>query len=103
MTDQRQSHITAPSGHCHERKDGNARLAKNLLQQHLFVFYPGSLFMVGLGRVELPTSPLSGVRSNQLSYRPAPDALSSSFLYEPTGHYLRSFSVGLSKLNSSTV
>ena len=27
--------------------------------------------VVGLGRVELPTSPLSGVRSNQLSYRPA--------------------------------
>ena len=27
-------------------------------------------FMVGLGRVELPTSRLSGVRSNQLSYRP---------------------------------
>ena len=27
--------------------------------------------MVGLGRLELPTSPLSGVRSNQLSYRPA--------------------------------
>ena len=26
--------------------------------------------MVGLGRVELPTSPLSGVRSSQLSYRP---------------------------------
>jgi hypothetical protein len=28
------------------------------------------LNMVGLGRFELPTSPLSGVRSNQLSYRP---------------------------------
>ena len=28
------------------------------------------LFLVGLGRFELPTSPLSGVRSNQLSYRP---------------------------------
>ena len=28
------------------------------------------LTMVGLGRFELPTSPLSGVRSNQLSYRP---------------------------------
>ena len=27
--------------------------------------------LVGLGRVELPTSPLSGVRSSQLSYRPA--------------------------------
>jgi hypothetical protein len=26
--------------------------------------------MVGLGRFERPTSPLSGVRSNQLSYRP---------------------------------
>jgi hypothetical protein len=26
--------------------------------------------MVGLGRIELPTSPLSGVRSSQLSYRP---------------------------------
>ncbi len=26
--------------------------------------------MVGLGRVELPTSRLSGVRSNHLSYRP---------------------------------
>jgi hypothetical protein len=28
------------------------------------------LTLVGLGRFELPTSPLSGVRSNQLSYRP---------------------------------
>ena len=26
--------------------------------------------MVGLGKLEFPTSPLSGVRSNQLSYRP---------------------------------
>ena len=26
--------------------------------------------VVGLGRVELPTSALSGLRSNQLSYRP---------------------------------
>ena len=27
-------------------------------------------YVVGLGRIELPTSRLSGVRSNQLSYRP---------------------------------
>jgi hypothetical protein len=27
-------------------------------------------YLVGLGRFERPTSPLSGVRSNQLSYRP---------------------------------
>ena len=31
--------------------------------------------VVGLGRFELPTSPLSGVRSNQLSYRPEVAAL----------------------------
>ena len=30
--------------------------------------------LVGLGGVEPPTSPLSGVRSNQLSYRPAGSA-----------------------------
>ena len=29
--------------------------------------------MVGLGRLELPTSRLSGVRSNHLSYRPSPE------------------------------
>ena len=28
------------------------------------------IILVGLGRVELPTSPLSGVRSSHLSYRP---------------------------------
>src|SRR5208282_2938499 len=30
----------------------------------------GSMGLVGLGRLELPTSPLSGVRSSHLSYRP---------------------------------
>ena len=34
------------------------------------VLYVFRLGLVGLGRFELPTSPLSGVRSNQLSYRP---------------------------------
>ena len=29
--------------------------------------------LVGLGRLELPTSRLSGVRSNRLSYRPFGD------------------------------
>ena len=33
--------------------------------------------LVGLGRFERPTSPLSGVRSNQLSYRPKNSALAS--------------------------
>jgi hypothetical protein len=38
--------------------EGNAEIAE------------GSRKMVGLGRLELPTSPLSGVRSSHLSYRP---------------------------------
>ena len=33
------------------------------------------LILVGLGRLERPTSPLSGVRSNHLSYRPEPVSL----------------------------
>ena len=36
-----------------------------------------SLIMVGLGRLELPTSRLSGVRSNRLSYRPDAFAFAS--------------------------
>ncbi len=34
------------------------------------VYLTPAVKVVGLGRFELPTSPLSGVRSNQLSYRP---------------------------------
>ena len=34
--------------------------------------------MVGLGGFEPPTSPLSGVRSNQLSYRPADRSLNQA-------------------------
>ena len=41
-----------------------------------------SVCLVGLGRVELPTSPLSGVRSNQLSYRPS--ILVELIGFEPT-------------------
>ncbi len=35
-----------------------------------WLLYSSFLGLVGLGRIELPTSPLSGVRSSQLSYRP---------------------------------
>ena len=35
--------------------------------------------LVGLGRFELPTSPLSGVRSSQLSYRPSHPPLRAGF------------------------
>lgn len=47
---------------------------------------PFWVLLVGLGRFELPTSPLSGVRSNQLSYRPGFVFRSRSFpLVELTG------------------
>ena len=37
---------------------------------------------MGLGRFERPTSPLSGVRSNQLSYRPGPDYDTLNYRYQ---------------------
>ena len=51
-------------------------LAKQVLSQLSYSPMPNynarvpTAKLVGLGRFELPTSPLSGVRSNQLSYRP---------------------------------
>ena len=73
---------TNRSGVCHcglspggARRDRTADplLAKQVLSQLSYgpVRFPIGETMVGLGRFELPTSPLSGVRSNQLSYRPA--------------------------------
>ena len=64
-------------------KDGGAErdrtadlmLAKHALSQLSYspIMWVPAAEVVGLGRVELPTSPLSGVRSNQLSYRPKAD------------------------------
>ena len=53
-------------------RTGDPLLAKQVLSQ---LSYSPTFRMVGLGRVELPTSPLSGVRSNQLSYRPVSERL----------------------------
>ena len=56
-------------------RTGNLRLAKPALSQLSYIPKPilacRCRSVVGLGRVELPTSRLSGVRSNQLSYRPS--------------------------------
>jgi hypothetical protein len=38
--------------------------------QSSIINHPSSMKKVGPGRFELPTSPLSGVRSSQLSYEP---------------------------------
>ena len=42
--------------------------AKQVLSQ--LSYTPFMIYLMGLGRFELPASRLSGVRSNQLSYRP---------------------------------
>ena len=48
---------------------------------------PWILELVGLGGVEPPTSPLSGVRSNQLSYRPGGQRrVALKRAYQPTKH-----------------
>jgi hypothetical protein len=54
-------------GGAEEDRTPDPLLAKQVLSQ--LSYSPGKC-VVGLGRFELPTSPLSGVRSNQLSYRP---------------------------------
>jgi len=48
---------------------------------------PGSESLVGLGRLELPTSRLSSARSNQLSYKPEPQSQKP----EPTSRSIQNF------------
>src|SRR3984893_16168324 len=42
----------------------------SVIETSLFREKPHSIKVVGLGRLELPTSRLSSARSNQLSYKP---------------------------------
>ena len=62
---------------CEQARNGDDRLrtdglrsASAALSQLSYIPLPNPFADVGLGRVELPTSRLSGVRSNHLSYRP---------------------------------
>ena len=50
-------------------KNGGRLIKYGSTERCLFSFYSGK--MVGQGRLELPTSRLSVVRSNQLSYKPS--------------------------------
>ena len=56
---------------------------------HKVIIFPRPAydFLVGLGRVELPTSRLSGVRSNQLSYRPIEKKLRTLHLRRIDTHF----------------
>ena len=60
------------SGGAERDRTADPLLAKQVLSQLSYSpnEWAPAAKMVGLGRFELPTSPLSGVRSNQLSYRP---------------------------------
>ncbi len=46
------------------------KILRSVLLHMSNILTPSSAKVVGLGGFEPPTSPLSGVRSNQLSYRP---------------------------------
>ena len=65
-----------PAGGGSRIRTGDILLAKQTLYQ---LSYTPKGFMVGLTRIELVTSSLSGTRSNQLSYTPI------SVLVEPKG------------------
>ena len=60
-----QRRITENGGAEEDRTPDPLR-AKQVLSQLSY----GPIVLVGLGGLEPPASPLSGVRSNQLSYRP---------------------------------
>ncbi len=60
-------------------RTGGLLVANQALSQ---LSYSPIQVMVGLGRLELPTSPLSGVRSSHLSYRPGGSATYTSLSWE---------------------
>ena len=76
---------THAGGDNRDRTD-DLRLAKPALSQLSYIPETNVIIrrepeiepMVGLGRFELPTSRLSGVRSDQLSYRPELDRAADS-------------------------
>jgi hypothetical protein len=88
-------------------RTGDLKLAKLALSQlsygppKLNGLGPSNKGMVGLGRFELPTSPLSGVRSNQLSYRPVPRALTGQMAAGGVTCQLRLYSARALALISS--
>ena len=71
------SRSTKPSGGARRDRTDDLMLAKHALSQLSYGPVPEDercsalIMMVGLGRLELPTSRLSSARSNQLSYKPS--------------------------------
>ena len=79
--------IPYESGGAERDRTVDPLLAKQVLSQLSYSPIANSIAddvkVVGLGRFELPTSPLSGVRSNQLSYRPDGPGLPPRGIREP--------------------
>ena len=79
-------------------RTGDLKLAKLALSQLSYGppkierLGPKRKGMVGLGGFEPPTSPLSGVRSNQLSYRPVPRAQTGQMAAGGVTSQLRQYS-----------
>ena len=76
--------ISRASGGARRDRTDDLMLAKHALSQLSYGPKPEALMwrganMVGLGRLELPTSRLSSARSNQLSYKPELYARPASF------------------------
>ena len=61
--------INRQTGGASRDRTDDPLLAKQVLSQ---LSYGPKCVVVGLGGLEPPASPLSGVRSNHLSYRPRP-------------------------------
>jgi hypothetical protein len=65
-----------------QRDQGIGTYSRFLVPQQNWLAVNPAIFneiVVGPGRFELPTSPLSGVRSNQLSYEPATGSIGYLF------------------------
>ena len=84
------------------RRDRTADLlrARQALSQLSYGPFAHHFKVVGLGRFELPTSPLSGVRSNQLSYRPKTSCFAEVTTSTTSQFFLASFQSDPIYLNS---
>jgi hypothetical protein len=86
----RQTFTNRNLGGADRDRTGDPLVANQVLSQ--LSYSPTHGILVGLGRVELPTSPLSGVRSSQLSYRPGfPCRNSSAPAPQISNHDLKRF------------
>ena len=91
--DDRRIQRTAPRRGAERDRTVDLRLAKPALSQLSYSPVMGNARRVGQGRLELPTSRLSGVRSNHLSYWPSDATIGA--ICGPASTGARSLKTGL--------